>query len=104
MEIKNWLKNYRKNAQLISIAEATNKKSVAIDKLIEEKCIIDIAIAHLDEEHLMAIDNHYRKGMSYDKIARQFGYCKATVFYRAKEGMKVIEQILNKVYDTIEKK
>ena len=56
--------------------------------------IIDIAIESLDIEEQVAIDRHYRIGRSYEKVARELGYAKATTIKRANAGIKLIVNVL----------
>ena len=95
MDVKEWLKNYRKNEVKISIAEATGKFNDEIENLTREKKVIDVAIGHLMPEQQMAIDEHYRNGRSFERCGRQIGYGSSTVYKRCMSGIKTLECVLN---------
>ncbi len=94
MNVREWLMDYATNRVKINMAEATGRLNANIEKLSQEKIILDIAIDNLPAEQLMAVDGHYRKGVSYAQIARQSGYAKATIVKRIKKGVDMLETVL----------
>lgn len=73
------LKNYRTNAVRISIGESTGMAEDELLELKHEKIRLDTAINFLEEKHLIVVDMHFRKGLSYSVIAKRLGYTKAGI-------------------------
>ena len=79
MDVKDILKNYRKNTMLIKIAESRDGVNDKVKKMIEDKKVIDIAIDHLEYNDILIIDAYYKEGLSFDRVARKYGFAKSTV-------------------------
>lgn len=94
MNIKDWLNNYGKKTLDVSIAERLNHEDEHIKKLKEEKDILELAIDALSPEDARLIIGRYIEKKSYEKLAREMGYAKSTVFARDKKAVKKLEELI----------
>jgi len=95
MNVKDSLRNYRKTSVQISMAIAIGKVNAEIEKMIEQKSMLDKAIEMLIPEQFMAIDGYFRKGLSYEKIARKGGYAKSTISYHTKIAINSMQKVFD---------
>ena len=95
MQVKEWLDNYGKNNFDIAKATRQNKVTPKIEKLKEEKDLLEMALDTLPTQDKELIILRFIENKSYDKIARAMGYAKSTIFEREKRIVKKLQELLN---------
>lgn len=94
MNVKECLSNYKINTTKIMIAEAVGKDNDDIRRLKVDMVKLDLAICNLPEKEQVAIDEHYRKGTSFEQIGRRRGYAKSTMYKRTCKGVDLLIKVL----------
>ncbi len=94
MNVRECLSNYKINTTKILIAEAVGKDDDDIRRLKVDMVKLDLAICSLPEKEQFAIDEHYRKGTSFGRIARGMGYTRSTIHKRVCKGIELLSTVL----------
>lgn len=93
--IKTTLKNYRKNKLKISVAQKHNKMTSELEGILREMEAIDMGLEYLKEDLQNIIDRYYRKGDSYESLARSTGYTKAGVVSKVKRAVNELQKMFD---------
>lgn len=84
--IQDLLKNYKLNKAKAAVGGTVESK-----RLKEDMEFLDVCIAALDDEARAIIRGLYIDGLSMNKMANKFGYCKSSIFYKKSRALSMLE-------------
>ena len=95
MIVRDWLDNYGKYNLEIAVTERKGNNPERLQKLKDEKSSLEMALELLPDEDKTIIIHHYIEKKSYEKVAKELGYVKSTIFEKTKRIIKTLEELLD---------